>query len=72
MIEILKKGTKKHKYPTYIKKCWYCGCIYTYKDDDLSYTIEADRFLNCPQCGVSNNILFRRKYKGGKQWKNGK
>lgn len=65
MQTILKKGTKPRKIPaTYIKKCFNCGCKFTYSYEDIhhSYALE-EYYVECPQCTAYCYIIFKRKYR---------
>lgn len=63
-MKIIKKGTKTPpNKQVYVIKCRTCGCIFTYKEEDMRY-ITADAIgIFCPQCKYSNVPLFKRKYK---------
>lgn len=65
MKTILKKGYKKlpEDY-VYVKKCRTCGCIFTYQLKDIDYYCDLDRYVECPNCGYSCDIIFNKKYKG--------
>lgn len=52
MIKIVKKGTKKNQ------ECDFCGCIFSYEEEDIIKTYEEGTFgyvcvedsIYCPQC----------------------
>lgn len=69
MITILEKGTgktraEKRNEKTYIKKCWNCKSKFTYQLEDLNMSYDLDCFVDCLNCGASNSILFKMRYKG--------
>lgn len=72
-MEILKKGTKDLSSKKYVKKCSYCGCIFSYTFDDakaIGWWEDCNLRLECPQCNNYSNypLFFKRKYKEEK-WK---
>lgn len=48
-IETIKEG----KFSTrYVSKCKSCDSIFTFKMNDMSYSIEAETYyMYCPECG---------------------
>lgn len=66
MIKIIKKGYKiKPEDIIYVKKCYVCGCKFTYQLYDLHMGYD-DVYITCPDCGYYCNIFFKKKYKGDK------
>lgn len=66
MIKIIKKGYKiKPEDIVYVKKCYVCGCKFTYQLYDLHMGYD-DVYITCPDCGYYCNIFFKKKYKGDK------
>lgn len=61
MIKIIEPGVKKYK-----KKCGYCGCLFSFSEEDVAHREMLDRgvswgsedLINCPFC---NNELHVRK-----------
>ena len=71
-MKIIEKG---HIPPevTYVMKCWYCGCKYTYAHKDKIYDeteFFPSPFVICPHCELNNTIpFFEKKYKEDKKLK---
>ena len=67
MLKILERGKKKLPIYVYKTKCDICGCKFLYEDEDIFYYdgfYGDTRYVECPQCGSSQFILFKRRYKG--------
>lgn len=65
MKKIIKRGTKTPPdKKVYVIKCRTCGCVFTYKLDDMRYITMDILGVYCPECDYSNVPLIRRKYKG--------
>lgn len=64
-MKIIKKGHKtKPKDIMYVKKCNVCGCIFTYKLNDILFDYDGIDFVFCPDCNYQTYIFFKKKYKG--------
>lgn len=65
-MKIIKKGTKTPPdKQVYVIKCRTCGCVFTYKLENMRYVGTETLGVYCPECGYSNVPLIKRKYKGG-------
>ena len=64
-MKIIKSGTKTPPdKKVYVIKCRTCGCVFTYKLDDMRYIARDTRAVYCPECNYSNVPFIKRKYKG--------
>lgn len=64
-MKIIKKGTKTPPdKQIYVIKCRTCGCVFTYKELNISYTKNGLICVYCPECEYSNVPFIKRKYKG--------
>ena len=67
-MKIIKKGTKTPPdKQTYVIKCRICGCVFTYKEEDMRYLTTDAVGVFCPECKYSNVPFIKIKYKGGKE-----
>ncbi len=65
-MKIIKKGTKTlPDKQIYVIKCRTCGCVFTYKKQDMRYITENTICVYCPECEYSNVPFIKRKYKVG-------
>ena len=64
-MKIIKSGTKTPPdKKVYVIKCRICGCVFTYKLDDMRYISTNTLGVYCPECDYSNVPFIKRKYKG--------
>lgn len=64
-MKIIKKGTKTPPDKiVYITKCRTCGCVFTYKLENMRYIAENTIGIYCPECDYSNVPIIKKKYKG--------
>lgn len=45
-------------------KCKYCGCVFTYMEEDMDYIAVDLIGVYCPECNYSNVPIIKKKYKG--------
>lgn len=63
-MKIIKKGTKTPPdKQVYVIKCRFCGCVFTYKEEEMRYITPDCIGVFCPECKYSNVPFIRRKYK---------
>lgn len=66
-MEIIKKGTKiPPNKRVYIMKCRTCGCVFTYKEENMCCLLSGMMGVFCPECEYLNVPFIKRKYKGVK------
>lgn len=68
-MKIIKSGTKTPpKKQIYVIKCRTCGCVFTYKKEDVKSSWCGwcvEECLRCPQCSYTVTVpFFKKKYKG--------
>lgn len=64
-MEIIKEGKRLPKLPhTFVKKCWKCGCIFTYTKEEIRHPHVLEfahlDYIDCPWCG---NTMWPSKHK---------
>lgn len=66
---IIKNGTRiTLDSRTYVTKCRICGCVFTYKKEDVCHnSAYALSYVFCPECDCLKFLFIKRKYKGGKE-----
>lgn len=71
MKEIIKKGKGKTRLDIknetkYLKKCWNCGCEFTYQIKDIYMNWCGEENTICPCCEISLPVplIFKKKYRG--------
>lgn len=63
-MKIIKKKTKTPPdKQVYVIKCRICGCVFTYKGEEMRYITPDCIGVFCPECKYSNIPFIRRKYK---------
>lgn len=63
-MEIIKSGTKTPPdKQVYIIKCQTCGCVFTYKLENMRYVKVDILGVYCPECDYSNVPFIKKKYK---------
>ena len=45
MIKVIELGTKA------VTKCQYCGCKFSYENEDIETVFLGKTWVVCPQCG---------------------
>lgn len=64
-MKIIKKGNKiPPDKQIYVIKCRTCGCVFTYKLQNMRYVTTNTIGVYCPECDYSNVPIIKKKYKG--------